>query len=265
MSHSTPVPPVVRRTLTIAGAIAAGVGLVGFLSGPAEPVTVERFQPTAPQALPGNVLAAPSYREVDSRMVGPNRQWISTFDSLKQDRPSLFDPVVRTAAMKDAALRDRLRTRAFEGAPPVVPHRIEHQSASSCLVCHQNGLKLGDRIATRISHPHYTNCLQCHVEQVGSLPSTVVVHSPSGHVEPITNTFAGLVRLGPGDRAMPHAPPMIPHTTQMRNDCASCHGLVARPGLRTTHPWLNNCTQCHVAAAEPWLTKMTALQNEDAQ
>ena len=64
------------------------------------------------------------------------------------------------------------------------------------------------------------------------------------------NTFAGILRAGPGLRAMPHAPPTIPHTLQLRTDCLSCHGLIARPGLRTTHPWLQNCVQCHVTTTD---------------
>ena len=231
------------RGVTIFGAVAMGLALVGFLVGIGEPVQATRaaFSVTRTEI---SAKPAPSYREINSPNVGPNAGWSSSFGNLKQDRPDLFARVVRTPEMKEAALRDRQRTRAFEGAPPVVPHRVEHQSAANCLVCHGEGLKLGDKIATKISHPHFANCLQCHVEQVGTVPTTV------GDSPLTANLFAGRQRSGPGSRAMPGAPPTIPHTTHMRNDCLSCHGLVARPGLRTTHPWLSNCVQCHAGHGE---------------
>jgi nitrate reductase (cytochrome), electron transfer subunit len=241
---SAPQSPVsMARSVTICGAIAVGIGLVGFLVGIAEPVVPTRATDRVPAIPTESTRLAPSYREINSAVVGPNQSWTSSFALLKQTRPDLFAPVVRTPAMKDAALRDRLRTRAFDGAPPVIPHRVEQQSAQSCLVCHRDGMQLGHQIATKISHPHIANCLGCHVEQAGSLPIAIYAETPA-------NLFAGLLRAGPGFRAMPGAPPSIPHTTHLRGDCLSCHGLIARPGLRTTHPWLQNCVQCHASPAE---------------
>lgn len=244
----------VGRPMTILGAIAVGIGLVGFLVGIAEPVIPQRAVALVGAAPTEANIVAPSYRDITSANVGPNRSWTSNLASLKQPSPDLFAAVTRTAAMKDAALRDRLRTRAFDGAPPVIPHFVEQQSAQSCLVCHGEGLLLGNRIATKISHPHYANCLGCHVEQSGGPPLVAQVAAPvKTSEEPapspsLGNVFAGRLRTGLGTRAMPGAPPTIPHTLHLRGDCMSCHGLIARPGLRTTHPWLQNCVQCHVSA-----------------
>lgn len=256
MIAPAPQRPVhVARSMTILGAIAIGMGLVGFLIGIAEPVVPTRSVPRVAAPTAESTRLVPSYREIHSGVVGPNQSWTSTLASLKQTRPNLFAPVVRTPAMKDAALRDRLRTRAFDGAPPVIPHRVEQQSAQSCLTCHREGMQLGHQIATKISHPHYANCLGCHVEQAGSLPiasqvaTTGQPRMPVATEEP-TNHFSGILRAGPGTRASPGAPPTIPHTIHLRGDCLSCHGLVARPGLRTTHPWLTNCVQCHASPAE---------------
>lgn len=256
--QATPVPnssPGVGRPMTVFGAIAVGIGLVGFLVGIAEPVIPQRAVKLVAVTPTESSIVAPSYRDITSASVGPNRTWTSSLTTLKQPRPDLFASVTRTSAMKDVALQDRLRTRAFDGAPPVIPHFVEQQSAQSCLVCHGEGLLLGSRIATKISHPHYANCLGCHVEMAGgltiatSVPSvnSGVVSAPSPNPG---NVFAGILRAGPGTREMPGAPPTIPHTLHLRGDCMSCHGLIARPGLRTTHPWLQNCLQCHVAAAE---------------
>ena len=150
MSEPVGSSPLQGRGITIIGAVAAGLGLVGFLVGIGERVEATRASlPVAREAV--SAQSVPSYREINSTSVGPNADWSSQLKNLKQDRPSLFAKVVRTPEMKDAALRDRLRTRAFDGAPPVVPHRVEQQSAENCLVCHGEGLKLGDKIATKIS------------------------------------------------------------------------------------------------------------------
>jgi cytochrome c-type protein NapB len=93
---------------------------------------------------------------------------------------------------------------------------------------------VGDRVASKMSHALMTNCTQCHVEQAAV---------------PAQTGFVGVYRAGPGERASPGAPPTIPHHTWLRADCSSCHGLVTRPGTRTTHPWLTNCTQCHAPSA----------------
>lgn len=253
---TTPAALGAGRLMTIGFAVAVGISLVGFLVGISEPVIPRRA--VAPhrvvQIKPQST--APAYRDLSSTLVGPNRSWVSNYATLKQSRPPLFAPVIRTAAMKDAALRDRLRTRAFEGAPPAIPHDVEQQSAASCLVCHGEGMQLSGRIATRISHSHYSSCTQCHVESKASVPwlaSSLPAQDATGNIAEPTlsvNEFTGLLRSGPGQRAMFGSPPTIPHTTHLRGDCLSCHGLVARAGLRTTHPWLQNCIQCHAPSAE---------------
>ena len=115
------------------------------------------------------------------------------------------------------------------------------ERVAPCLACHGEGLRVSGRLAPKVSHPHYTSCTQCHIEGMRS--------GLTEPAEPAENTFAGVSRAGPGARAWPGAPPTIPHTTWLREDCASCHGLVARPGLRTTHPWQTSCTQCHAPSA----------------
>jgi cytochrome c-type protein NapB len=164
----------------------------------------------------------------------PNANWKQSLADLKFDTPGVFDPVTRTEEMKLAALADRARNRAYDGAPPTIPHPAEAQSAMACLACHGEGKKVGDRIASKMCHTMMTNCTQCHVEQTPT---------------PTDTKFVGVYRAGPGERANPGAPPTIPHHTWMRQDCTSCHGLITRPGTRTTHPWLTNCTQCHAPSA----------------
>ncbi|MEQ9408852.1 MAG: nitrate reductase cytochrome c-type subunit [Fuerstiella sp.] len=243
-SETTPVTSTPERGLSLFGAIVVGIALVGYLLGITEgnkPIT-----PIATRARGAgdrnDVRAAAPYAAMPETDFSPNAGWSSQLQNLKYERPSRLQAVNRTDDMKLAAIADRAKNRAYDGAPPVIPHRVEQQTAASCLVCHGEGLKLGDRIATRISHAHFTSCTQCHVEAESSGPFPVP--------EATENTFVGLYRAGPGSRALAGAPPTIPHTTWLREDCMSCHGTIAREGLRTTHPWFTNCTQCHAPSAE---------------
>ena len=222
-----------RRFIPLVAVAGMSVSLVGFLTGIREPIRSVRPTPRT-TAVMSNIPSAVFYAELPLTRLGSETNRFQSLASLKSDRPNVFDPVQRTEVMKLAAIADRALNRAYDGAPPTIPHPVESQSLVSCLTCHLEGLKVGDRIATKISHAPFTNCTQCHVAQVKTI---------------VENSFIGVYRAGPGQRASPGAPPTIPHHTWMRENCMSCHGLVSRPGTRTTHPWLTNCTQCHVPSA----------------
>jgi cytochrome c-type protein NapB len=235
------LPPRLQRSVSLLAAVAIGVALFGFLTGIREPGRPDRPHPPA-LAMNEAVPPAVTYAELPAAKRGPNANWHPSLAELKSDRPGVYEPVTRTEEMKLAALADRARNRAFDGAPPTIPHPVEARSAAACLACHGEGVKVGDRVASKVSHAHQSNCTQCHVEQSPA-------GSPFRAEPPSENAFIGVYRAGPGERASPGAPPTIPHRTWMRENCASCHGLVTRSGTRTTHPWLTNCTQCHAPSA----------------
>lgn len=228
------VPTRLRRFIPLLAVVAISVAGVGYLVGLREPVRLDRPPPPEVALASGHVPHAVTYSELPAHPLGPNANWRPSLADLKFDRPGVFDPVVRSDELKQIALKDRAKNRAYDGAPPTIPHPVSVQSAAGCLACHGEGIKVGDRVASKMSHQMMSNCTQCHVEQTAT---------------PADTAFAGLFRSGPGERAGPGAPPTIPHHTWMRQDCTSCHGLVTRPGTRTTHPWLTNCTQCHAPGA----------------
>lgn len=239
-----PDPTTWQRFIPLLVVVVGALTLVGFIAGIADVRPPERQsvvrQHVASKA--STTRPARSYRELSVAQLSENADWHPSLATLKFTKPGLLEPVKRTPEMKAAALADRMSTRAYDGAPPVIPHPVEQQSAANCLACHRDGIQIGDRVATRISHPHFSGCTQCHVESRHSSPTTD---------EPLTtNSFAGIQRSGAGTRALIGLPPVIPHTTWLREDCLSCHGLVARAGLRTTHPWLSNCIQCHAASSD---------------
>lgn len=151
-------------------------------------------------------------------------------------------PVADKLAARVRSLEERALLRAFDGAPPMIPHSITGLNVQSCMTCHAHGLVAGGKTARMISHTAMTNCTQCHVAagEMFSLP----VRAPE-------NTFIGLRSSGyGGTRAWAGAPPVMPHTTFMRTNCVSCHGEHGLAGWRPDHLSRTNCIQCHGTAAE---------------
>jgi cytochrome c-type protein NapB len=232
----------VRELVYVALAIVLGLSVVGYFFGltkeaPARPQQWSREAAVSSHDAPPAV----TYGEMDARSRGPNAHWQNHLDKIKGNLPSLLATVQQTEEQKAEALALRASRRAYDGAPPVVPHPITQDSASSCLACHQDGLRVGDRIAPKISHEKYANCTQCHVES----DNKAFAAGPA-----LTeNTFVGVASPAVGERAWQGAPPTIPHSTHMRTDCMSCHGVNGLAGIRSSHPWRQSCTQCHAPGA----------------
>lgn len=151
------------------------------------------------------------------------------------------ETAMATDAEKQEAVRIRKLRRAFNGAPPVIPHEISQRFSDDCIGCHEQGGDLGDEIASKISHDHFLNCLQCHA------PSAETTLGPPDERK---NSFQGLPEPAGGERACLGAPPTIPHTTRMRADCLSCHGEFGKQGMQTPHPERKSCLQCHGPSAQ---------------
>jgi cytochrome c-type protein NapB len=135
---------------------------------------------------------------------------------------------------------ERANRRAYDGAPPTIPHPA---GIASCTSCHDADGATIDGVGVAPASPHddaavlgsMRRCRQCHVP-VESRTTLVA------------SRFTGLAQGGRrGQRAMPGAPPTIPHTLQLRDQCLACHaGPAARPEIRTSHPERTRCRQCHV-------------------
>lgn len=136
----------------------------------------------------------------------------------------------------------RAARRAYDGAPPVVAHT---DFGITCTQCHNDeGIEIPD-VGYAPATPHAdtrglsvgSRCRQCHVfAQTDELF--------------VANEFVPLRQdLRRGQRLNSLAPPVIPHRTLMRDNCAACHtGPAAREQIRTPHPERVRCRQCHVAA-----------------
>lgn len=204
----------------------------------------------------GFVIKAASYSEMAAVMA--SRRQPSSLSSIarssNQADPFAVDPLIlqltshpATAEVtisineKQAALAQRQRNRAYNGAPPTVTHPIDQMTTEACFACHSHGAKVENFRIPRMSHPFFANCTQCHVGAGSQVfPSEVFKET----------RFVGLSAPEGGPRAFPGAPPQIPHSTWMRNDCVSCHGPTSLRGIQTSHPWRQNCQQCHAPSSK---------------
>jgi cytochrome c-type protein NapB len=143
------------------------------------------------------------------------------------------------AAVASRSLEQRAAGRAYDGAPPVIPHAI----VGECTTCHDEDGSEMSGIGVAPASPHgeaaasgaLRRCRQCHVPSV--TPELMVA-----------SVFNGLPQgAWKGGRATPGAPPTIPHSLQMRENCLACHaGPASRVEIRTSHPERRRCRQCHV-------------------
>lgn len=145
----------------------------------------------------------------------------------------------KSAKDQQATLEARAARRSFSGAPPTIPHEVYRKDNKECLHCHLEVRETPFGISNITPHPEFANCQQCHVgTQI--LNKDLVVPG-------VENSFVGWVDPSKGFRAHEFAPPTVPHTLLLRENCNSCHA-VNHPieQMRGLHPRRANCRQCHV-------------------
>mgnify|MGYP002640826041 CR=1 FL=1 len=251
------VPAPNSRRVQLALAALLGLALTGFIVGVRAGAGSARTSGAVPLAadMPRELVArvhgittAKRYNEIGSEQRGVNAKWRSDLKALAPataHRLKLKQKPSRDEVLQ--AVAERAERRAYDGAPPVVPHPIQQRGGLACMACHGKGAVLGEgddrRVASAMSHRFLANCVQCHVEQVSAR------WGPSDWPPEGNNTFVGLASPTRGPRANPNAPPQTPHAAHMRSACGSCHGPTGRRGLQTSHFDRQSCTQCHTSSA----------------
>lgn len=168
-------------------------------------------------------------------------EWLAA-DGLAPSRHSPEEITAHRQAMRARSIEARALLRAYEGAPPVIPHSIDGMNIQTCRACHAEGLVAGGMVARMASHAHLPSCTQCHVEARGFF----LEDEPDPE-----NSFVGWRSGGRGgSRVWNGAPPVIPHSTFMRTNCTSCHGEHGYEGWRPDHLSRSSCIQCHAPSAE---------------
>ncbi len=247
-----------HRVLPIFLMAVIGLSIVGLISGirqsmpdTAEPDVLHRYHAPQPPTVPAGAIPAATYAEMRRRETGPTSRWHYELPRIKtvfqyERCVTCHDPhtlvIEPDQRAKLESLKLRATRRAYNGAPPVVPHAVEKTDDAACATCHEHGIHVGDLVANPMPHRLLPHCLQCHAP-----PPPAPFASAS--TDDSKNLFAGLPTPTSGPRAYPDAPPLIPHSTSMRENCLSCHGGIGWPGLEVTHRWRTQCLQCHGVSA----------------
>lgn len=231
-------------------AVVLGLAALGFFVG-MEQTSLEIDGLTSftnsPRPDKGDGLQARGYGELLEDPLKKNEQWLGSVDELaRSQKPDLLVEVENPEANKAETLAFRATRRAYAGAPPTIPHPVKEHGDFSCLACHREGVTINGRLAPPMSHEEKSQCTQCHVVSQPPMPGA----RTDSYLLSTENSFVGLPEAHDGERAWPGAPATIPHSTQMRTNCMSCHGLNGRQGMRSSHPWRQNCMQCHTPSAE---------------
>jgi cytochrome c-type protein NapB len=247
------------RKLAVVAVIAAlTTGASGYFMGllQSERSAARRAAETIPTATPPpspvhhttDATEAPRYADLRDRSRQPNHGWQSALASLPPAPAFTADTPAPSADALELLLGQRAARRAYNGAPPTVPHPIDQYQSASCLACHGTPTRIGQIDVPQISHAPFTHCIQCHAPQHG--PGPALTAQPRTLATPaLANTFAGLPPPAGGSRAYDDAPPVMPHTTHLRQNCVSCHGPGGSSAIKTTHPQRQNCLQCHATDA----------------
>ena len=187
-------------------------------------------------------ILATSYSDVPGAIFGPTAHRTASLTTIPQPAYELMAEVKPNETEKLQSLNERSARRAYNGAPPVIPHAVEKTNDAACYACHGQGIRVEQRIARKMSHSFLANCTQCHAS-----PPAKPFEAMDLNVE---NRFVGAAAPLAGTRAYPGAPPVIPHATWMRSECLSCHGgRTGWSGMQSSHPWRSACVQCHALSS----------------
>lgn len=233
-----------RRLLAVLLLVVCMTAVSGVFVGmrqTAVQVDAPRPQQAALEVGEHDLPQAPKYAQIRQAGWLANDQWHFSLLNLPQAGSDRDAAPPLTAAERQQVLDDRAQRRAFDGAPPTIPHDINALSAASCTACHGRDVKalIAGKRPPVMSHAAYANCTQCHVPGDGLRRLTEQERLL------VDSGFEGQAAPGPGCRAYPGAPPTMPHQVFMREDCMACHGPSRPQAIRSSHAQRQNCLQCH--------------------
>lgn len=240
-----PLPPKEppQRWQHVLLAAAFGVAAIGLVAGTAHKDRPALLPTVAAAA--SAVPKAPSYQEIRERELAPLPPGPSELAKQQPLPVEVSATVLAALDQRHNAVATRQLLRAYEGAPPTIPHAVQQDGLLACAACHAEGLRVGAKPIPQMSHASYALCTQCHVPKLAPLPAEA-----ERLVQAVGDSeFRGWWPQLYGRRAWAGAPPATPHPTWMRENCASCHGGAAKVGLASSHPWRSSCVQCHAVKA----------------
>jgi nitrate reductase (cytochrome), electron transfer subunit len=147
--------------LQVVATCAIAAAFAGYFAGLRPP---ERHVDPRPPHATASAGRAPSYQELRELRRGPNgTMYDGAVGVLAHSGLGSFDPATQPGPDAETLRSLRASRRAYEGAPPTIPHAIEQRGHPDCLSCHEHGARIAGHIAPRPTHAFYQSCTQCHV------------------------------------------------------------------------------------------------------
>lgn len=251
MSNTQPDKSSHKQTIIILLFVVTIISVSGFFMGLRQTKKNEHPTPwksgeTASQH-DHSIKTAPTYTTIPGYEWKPNTHWKNSLENLPHADIKLQESEKLTDKQIAKIINERKQRRAYDGAPPVIPHAISTRDTQSCVACHSkdNTRTIAGKLTPQMSHPMLANCTQCHVP---TSPERFFSNKNISKLE-VETSFHGLARHGEGSRAFDGAPPVMPHKLSMRQNCMSCHGTGRPHAIKTSHPQRQNCLQCHAQNA----------------
>ena len=157
--------------LQIGFALILGVAVLGFFVGTGDgedlrnPLVTHGVADEEVTPAPG---AMPSYAMIRGKGRGQDSDWASERKALSAGGSG------EALVGKTAALTDRAANRAYDGAPPTIPHPVRQRAAAECLACHEDTFSVRGKSASAMSHAEYASCTQCHVVSEAPMPGAML-------------------------------------------------------------------------------------------
>ena len=161
-------PPLEPRVGHILAACAISVAGVGVVTAYNTDLPVRR-PPMAATRYPG-LARAPTYVEERQRHHDNRLRHPGNLRVMVARAQELSDAGAPTEEEHAQAIARRAERRAYDGAPPTVPHPVAQRDGPACLTCHGEGMRVATQVAPAICHTTHANCLQCHVASESPVP-----------------------------------------------------------------------------------------------
>jgi len=189
------------------------------------------------------VKEAPAYNDIPTAGWKVNEHWKSSVQALPSFSELRKEEAKLTPKQRKHAVAMRAERRAYDGAPPMIPHAINSHSVKSCVACHgkETNLVIAEKRVPVMSHMSLQNCTQCHAPMDGLR----FVKEENKATLAELSKFRGEASAGKGSTAYHGAPPTMPHKLSMRQNCMACHDTGRANAIQTSHPERKNCLQCH--------------------
>ena len=79
---------------------------------------------------------APLYKNIPTTKWKANKNWVNSLENLPRETMNRSPRKALSAEEQELVMLGRSDRRAYDGAPPTIPHAINYRDVESCIACH---------------------------------------------------------------------------------------------------------------------------------